>query len=718
MKKILFLWVSLWVAASVVEAYTYYGFDRSNAGKCLSTSVLQEDELGYKVRICLHGVNITEMKNDDVSFNALMFDNFYTLVNIGEPALPTVPQLIAIPKGCSVKGVNIRELHRDTMDVGNVYPYQPSYREGEKPKEFFYSENAYESPVYHSPLIVSKRIKEWKGDKFLYVNICPFKYYPSSGTASVLTEYEIDVEFMPLANGDESKGQSSSPDKNGVKSANPSEQYDLLIIAHDSFSPLTNPAIKKFCFWKACKGIRTKVVPTSLSGTNYYALNAFIEGELENGISYVLLIGDENQIPTYGKTMTLPDPNGTPTNTIIQSDYLFGVFDDVPSVAVGRFCTSSQEHLLNMVEKTIEYESTSLNVGSNKTLLMAGYQTGNNASQHCSDIIGNAYYATPFSFVKAYGGQGASNSDIASIVNNGVNIINYRGNGSEVRYEYWNTLVEDFTPAIFIDNVSPNLVNPVFFSITRKSGDINYSIYCMLKNFMKLRHSGTTAFLGSTFNTYPEQEDRLDIWLFETLLDDKEYHLGKINSIAQEQTILYSINEADSLKSMANAYSYLLGGDPTLEIWTAPAQEFNDSLLFVFDELLYTGTDDAEYNVHLISDDGELMLSMRSECGNYIELPIIGPCYVALEEHDYIPRVYYYDPVSDYIQNITFTENALYSNGPLTIGRNVTNTEPEGDVLIKSGTSLRIYNKAGVTISNGFKCEKGAYFKVTSVMKQ
>ena len=713
MKRLMIICTGIWLITSIINAYTFHNFDEAKEGRSLSCTVLQNDDLSYKVRINLHGVNITEMKHAGISFNALMFENFYTLENIGEPALPTVPQLIAIPKDCSIKDVIIRELRRDTMNVGKVYPYQPSYREGEVAKEFFCSESTYEAPVYHSPLVANKRIKEWKGERFLYVNVCPFKYYPSSGTASILTEYEIDVEFMPSENDSASKDQLSRPSENGGKSILPNEPNDLLIIAHNSFSPLTNPDIKKFCFWKACKGIHTRVVSTSLTGDHPSSIKNYIKDSIAGGnFKNILLIGNSSQIPTCEKTIWVPGINGTPEPNIIKSDYLYGEYENYDHINIGRFCVTTEDGLFNMVEKTIEYESTSIN---NRALLMA--QAGEIDFQNCSEGISDSVYTIPFSFCKAYGGEGTTNSDVYSMVNSGVNIFNYRGHSNLDMYEQWNTLGEDFTYSPYEANVSQDAFNPIFFSIACLSGDIDASGSCFLKTYMNKRKKGSTAYLGSTIKSFHQPNNRLNVWLFQTLLNDGVYHLGKINSIAQQRTILYSIDMTDSLKSMTNAYGYLLGGDPTLEVWTAPAQEFNDSLLFVFEDVLYTGAEGEYYDINIISLEGELLQTLHIDyC--YPSLSVTTPCYISLTKHNYIPRVYYYDPVSNYIQNKTFTENALYANGPLAIGSNVTNSIPQGEVVVKSGKILKIYNKAGVTIPNGFKCEKGATFIVTSVMKQ
>lgn len=78
----------------------------------------------------------------------------------------------------------------------------------------------------------------------------------------------------------------------------------------------------------------------------------------------------------------------------------------------------------------------------------------------------------------------------------------------------------------------------------------------------------------------------------------------------------------------------------------------------------------------------------------------------------YYPHFTYYC-TSNYIQNQTIDVNSYYDSTPLNIGYDVTNTEPYGNVLIKSGSKLTIKNGNGsVSIKNGFGCEKGAELNI------
>ena len=76
MKRLMIICTGIWLITSIINAYTFHNFDEAKEGRSLSCTVLQNDDLSYKVRINLHGVNITEMKHAGISFNALMFENF------------------------------------------------------------------------------------------------------------------------------------------------------------------------------------------------------------------------------------------------------------------------------------------------------------------------------------------------------------------------------------------------------------------------------------------------------------------------------------------------------------------------------------------------------------------------------------------------------------------------------------------------------------------
>ena len=77
-----------------------------------------------------------------------------------------------------------------------------------------------------------------------------------------------------------------------------------------------------------------------------------------------------------------------------------------------------------------------------------------------------------------------------------------------------------------------------------------------------------------------------------------------------------------------------------------------------------------------------------------------------ISQIEYIPFVMEYDVNSNYIQNKTINHDTYYFKSPLSVGYDVTNLIPYGNVKVKSGNILKL--PKGVTIKNRFEIEKGA----------
>ena len=83
-------------------------------------------------------------------------------------------------------------------------------------------------------------------------------------------------------------------------------------------------------------------------------------------------------------------------------------------------------------------------------------------------------------------------------------------------------------------------------------------------------------------------------------------------------------------------------------------------------------------------------------------------CEIAINKHNFIPYIIYIDTSSNYVQNEEIYHNVVYSGSSLTIGYDVTNTVPNGNVTICPNAKVTIGNGGTTTIKNGFECKKGA----------
>jgi len=129
-------------------------------------------------------------------------------------------------------------------------------------------------------------------------------------------------------------------DRSGV------EPEHLLVIAKDEYLTELEPLIT----WKRQMGFHTTVVPVSEIGSESSAIyNAVQQHYNDEGTSYVLLVGDENDI----------HPEMRADGSLYSCDNCFGYMDGTdhfPEIFVGRFNAATLEQVKVMVNRNLEYE--------------------------------------------------------------------------------------------------------------------------------------------------------------------------------------------------------------------------------------------------------------------------------------------------------------------------------------------------------------------------
>ena len=136
---------------------------------------------------------------------------------------------------------------------------------------------------------------------------------------------------------------SSLADRGG----SPQTPEKMLVIAKDELLGELQPLID----WKRQMGIHTTVVPVSAIGSSESsAVYNFVKDYyFQHGISYLLLVGDENGI----------QPEMRQDGDSYSCDNCFGYFegnDHFPEVLVGRLHAATPEQLRIMVNRNLEYE--------------------------------------------------------------------------------------------------------------------------------------------------------------------------------------------------------------------------------------------------------------------------------------------------------------------------------------------------------------------------
>ena len=711
----------LLLSVDMAHSQTWITLDGSNDDKDVTLNVIESNASTYKVRMSLHGFYDRQQIENGIVYHQLYMQHGSGLLNVGEPQLPTISQLIAIPEGATYK-VMVEEGQWRDIEVGKIYPSQRSLLESEVKCDFIINDSIYHQDEYAPTMIRIGEEQTWHNIRNISLSACPFKYYPLENKLSILTDFVLRVDFIgasckssissdALAHAsrwnmfDNDIGDFPCEEDTKRMSTDKSGSYDYLIIVGDNPDILNSQALKDFQRWKAFKGYKTKVVSTTTIGTSQSSIKSYIIQESANGIQYVLFIGDDNKIPCANVT--------TPLNRVVKSDYWYGCFDGYADyeaeIPIGRFSTNTLSEFQNMVNKTVTYES-SFDGYYDEVLLIAHYEKSLYNYQNCCDEIRNETYMTDLTFNIEYGdsvchgGLESTNADVVNSINSGMHIVNYRGHGDNKcwgdNYMGWNIFDERFYDSE-INNIN---TCSIYFNVCCNNGNITVPSSFM-ETFTRAQ-KGAIACLASTNILNTEPNHLYNKGLFSKLLNDNVCNIGYLSILS----LIASFANPDFLaKAQENACIYLCGGDPSLEIWTDTPSSFTGITLtksngnIVVSCPLFISGD----CISVISEDGEL-IGKYTITGNSYTLPSIsGGFYISITRHNYYPYIVYYSD-SGYIQNKTFTTNAYYDTTPMNVGYDVTTEESYGNVIVRPRAKLTIRNGLnGVTIKNGFECEKG-----------
>ena len=125
------------------------------------------------------------------------------------------------------------------------------------------------------------------------------------------------------------------------------EHGPMLVISYGDFMD----EMQTFVDWKNYKGIPTEMVDIAEIG-DVEDMTQFISDQYyENGIAYVLLVGDIAQIETIRRS------NGAGNNSPSDNSLTFvSGNDSYPDLIIGRFSAENGSHVETMVNRTISYE--------------------------------------------------------------------------------------------------------------------------------------------------------------------------------------------------------------------------------------------------------------------------------------------------------------------------------------------------------------------------
>ncbi|KYK20183.1 hypothetical protein AYK24_04090 [Thermoplasmatales archaeon SG8-52-4] len=424
------------------------------------------------------------------------------------------------------------------------------------------------------------------------------------------------------------------------------EQGNLLIICYDDFIDEMQPFVE----WKIMKGIPTEIKKVSEIG-NADDIKTYIANYYNDyGLTFILLVGDEAQVPTLTASTHASDPSYT---------YIVGD-DHYPDLFIGRFSAQNSDQVITQVERSVEYEKTPQEGAywyKNGTGIGSSQGPGDDGEmdyEHLRNIRNNKLY--PYTYIwgdelydGTQGGDDAAGNPtpgmVSDAVNNGRSVINYCGHGSPSGWGSSGFSTSDIN-SLTNDNMLPYVI-----CVACNNGQFDDYDECFCEAWLRATNNGEPAgaitATGSTksmgWNPPMDAQDEMMDLMVESYTDNIRHTIGGIHYNG-----VMHMNDEYGSSGYAETDTWHVFGDPSLQIRTdtpVGISVIRDDEIEE-DALSYEVTvTDVEGALCAISRNNELIGYAYTDETGYalIEFnePILGndPCAIVVTAYNKIPYI-------------------------------------------------------------------------------
>ena len=471
MKKVL---LSLLLLAFGASAMAQQQIQLRSADKAECT---KSDMTSLKASFSFSTIEAQDYESEQGTFSWLSLANTVLGGNVGDPQVPVINQLIAVPFGANprieITSYSTTDYRLEDYDMKTLVPRQPSVRKDQKPEDvpFVMNEAAYQTRGLHAEPTATVSVEGMmRGVQLGTMTIEPVSYDPVNNTIRVFNDIEVTVHFdgADTQATEDMLLRTYSPAFEPVYAqlfnnraitdvyTDHPDLYNtpvkMLVICYSGFQG--NAALESWLQWKLQKGYYVDIYYTSETGTTASAIASFIKTKYNasvsagNAYTYLIVIGDTGQVPQYmTKTVDEQCASDLGYSSVNFSSSTSNYF---PDMYYSRMSVENTTHLTNYINKVLTYERYEFTDGGNylnNVILVGGWDSSWTARVAKPTIN----YATNYYFKSSnttYGGfengtisatvstsstQGYSgtNNGCYNGINNGVCFLNYTAHGDK-----------------------------------------------------------------------------------------------------------------------------------------------------------------------------------------------------------------------------------------------------------------------------------------------
>ncbi len=503
----------------------------------------KSDMTSLKASFSFSTIEAEEVATKGGDFAWLSMPNTVIGGNEGDPQIPVVNQLIAVPVGAeptiTVTSYSTKEYNLTEMGIKTLIPRQPSVRKDKNPDEvpFVKNEAAYQSTrgFKSEPTATVKVEGTMRGVRLGKMTIEPVSYDPVNNKIRVFNDIEVEVSF----NGADAKATEDllidtySPyfdivykqlfngrAVTSVYDEHPdlySTPVKMLVVTTSTYANST--AFQNWLTWKKQKGIDVDIY-TVTSSTSSSTIRSGIQSRYNtNHPSFLVIVGDETVVTYY----QLWDYDSSYGDAATDLEYASVDGDIYHDMFISRMPVSSTTELGNLVNKILTYEKYTMSDPSylDETLLIAGWDSNATA------VIGTPtiQYASNYYFNSAHG----INAHVFCTTASGqTTCYNYINNVGFVNYTAHGDIQKWHDPQFTNSNVNSLTNNDKYFwamgncCLTANFKNSSNSQTCFGETMVRAANKGAFGYIGSV----PES-----LWY-----EDYYFALGATNTFGQMPT--------------------------------------------------------------------------------------------------------------------------------------------------------------------------------------
>lgn len=501
------------------------------------------------------------------------------VIEEGKPQVPKVSVLLGIPTGARVS-TRVLDKETKTLAVSNVYPLQPPLTDKQEQEHLVYDRKFYSQdlsfPDYDERVIETG---VWRDLSVANIQVYPVRVNPARGTIDVASRIRIEASYSggsyPRTVADWMVPQYAQYiDNFGQLGLQSSDAYTAgvryLVISHATYA--TDPyLVDSLMGWVKKRGYETRLI--SKSSYTAQEIKDSIRAEYNRNnpktLRWVLLVGEYAQIPQGSYS------------GVARSDYWYSDLepwpsgDNYPEIGISRYSPSSSADLANQIKKTLEYQKNPPQTNNWLDKLSMPAHKEQYPGKYSGCTRGIYFMPKPYwnpSVVETIMGQFTGNATVTAAINQGRNIVAYRGHGDYTIWAGWGT--EGNWTNAHVDALANGSMTPVVYNIACNCGDI-YQNECLSEKWMRKYPGGAVASLAATQPSYTLPNHGIcstlvratsDTW---TIVGARRYgptvyNLADIKCYGVDA---YVAKYWPSSQYPYNIWMYLMLGDPSMPVW-------------------------------------------------------------------------------------------------------------------------------------------------------